>query len=135
MKKWTIGLCFCALLAAAFCTASCEKYALPKLEIDNDTIQAPIAGGTFDVKLTSNVRWMMDGSAIPEWIYIDVKDGRSNYVDTVYNIKVKVRENEEAARQAVILITTMTLSHKLVVEQEGVEVTPEPENPENQDES
>ena len=91
MKKWTIGLCFCALLAAAFCTASCEKYALPKLEIDNDTIQAPIAGGTFDVKLTSNVRW--------------------------------------------ILITTMTLSHKLVVEQEGVEVTPEPENPENQDES
>ena len=134
MKNWIIGLGLTAALVAALCATSCEKYALPKLEIDTDTIWAPISGGVYQVTLTSNVRWMFDAGAIPSWVYMDPTDGRSDYVDTSYKIQVSVDENKaEAAREAVIQCTTLTLSRILVIEQEGPDVPETPEEPETGD--
>lgn len=134
MKNWIIGLGFAAALVAALCATSCEKYALPKLELDNDTICAPISGGVYEVTLTSNVRWMFDAGAIPSWVYMTPTDGRSDYVDASYKIQVSIDENKtEEARVAVIQCTTLTLSRKLVIEQEGPEVPETPDSPETGD--
>ena len=128
MKKWIPGLAFAVVLAACMMAASCEKYALPKLECDTDTICAPVQGGLYNVVLTTNVRWMIDGNSIPKWVYIDVKDGNGNYTDTDYNLSVKVSESEEPEkRTAVINYSTQTLSGKLVIEQEGTGIEPEPD--------
>lgn len=128
MKKWLIGLCFSALVAACLFSTSCEKYALPYLACNIDTIQAPVAGGVYDALITSNVRWAFSSETVPEWIYIDVKDGNGGYVDTEFPLKIKVYENKDAAdRTSVMVFTSATLSRKLVVEQKGTGVEPEPE--------
>lgn len=128
MKKWLIGLCFSALVAACLFSTSCEKYALPYLECNIDTIQAPVAGGVYDALITSNVRWAFSSETVPEWIYIDVKDGNGGYVDTEFPLKIKVYENKDAAdRTSVMVFTSATLSRKFVVEQKGTGVEPEPE--------
>lgn len=128
MKKWLIGLCFSALVAACLFSTSCEKYALPHLECNIDTIQAPVAGGTYDICISSNVKWAFSSETVPDWVYIDVKDGNGGYVDTDYPAKVKVYQNKEAAdRECVMVFTSATLRRKLVVEQKGTGVEPEPE--------
>jgi len=111
-------------------TVSCEKYMLPRLECDTDTIWAPIEGGLYNVTLTSNVRWAFDGTTIEKWIYIDVTNGQSDYEDVDYKLQVKVSANDtESDRECVMEYSSTTLAHKLVVEQAGPEV-PEDEGEE-----
>ena len=128
MKNWIIGLCFSALVTAGLFATSCEKYALPKVECNIATIWAPAAGGTYDAVITSNVRWAFSSETVPTWIYIDVKDGSGDYVETEFPIKIKVSANKDAeARNCVMEFTSMTLIRKLVVEQEGTGIIPDPE--------
>ena len=128
MKKWLAPVFFVCAAAVAFCTVSCEKYALPRLECDTDTIWAPVEGGIYNAVISSNVRWAFTGEQIPEWIYIDVKYGEPKYVDTDYPIQIKVSKSKEAdARESVMEFTSATLIRKLVVEQEGTGIEPEPE--------
>ncbi|MBR5035103.1 MAG: BACON domain-containing protein [Bacteroidales bacterium] len=120
MRKWIIGICFVALVAVCASVTSCEKYALPKLACDTDTIRAPQAGGEYQVTITSNVKWSFSFETIPDWVYIDVQFGQSNYAETDYPINIRVKENEAAEdRTAVMGYTSATLSHKLVIEQQG----------------
>ncbi|MBO4558383.1 MAG: BACON domain-containing protein [Bacteroidales bacterium] len=130
MKKWFLPACLCALLAVCLGTASCEKYALPKLEMSADTLRVPLEGGLFDVTLTSNVRWMFDTGSIPEWIYIDTTYGQSDYEEVDYTLSVKVKENKDGeARKAVMTYSSLTLARTFVVEQAGPEIPAEPETP------
>lgn len=120
MRKALIAILLCA--AAALCGVSCEKYALPRLDLSNDTILAPLEGGEFGVTLTSNVRWMFDDGSIQDWIYLDLKYGTSDYVDVEYPLKVRVNANDtDAERKCDMTVTTSTLSRKLVVIQAGPE--------------
>ncbi len=124
MRKALIAILLCA--AAALCGVSCEKYALPRLDLSNDTILAPLEGGEFGVTLTSNVRWMFDDGSIQDWIYLDLKYGNSDYVDVEYPLKVRVNANDtDAERKCDMTVTTSTLSRKLVVIQAGPETTGE----------
>ena len=128
MRKWITGICFASLVAVCVCVSSCEKYALPKLTCDVDTIRAPQAGGEFRATITSNVKWSFSSETIPSWIYIDVQFGQSDYVDADYPINIRVKKNEDGEdRTAVMQFTSATLSRKLVVEQKGTGVEPEPE--------
>ena len=123
MRKWITGICFVALVAVCACVTSCEKYALPKLVCDTDTIRAPQAGGQYPVTITSNVKWAFSPETIPAWIYIDVQFGQSDYVETDYPITIKVKENVDGAGRTVVMqFTSATLSRKLVVEQKGTGV-------------
>ena len=121
MRKWISGICFVALVAVCASVTSCEKYALPKLTCDVDTIRVPQSGGDFQATITSNVKWSFTFSKIPEWIYIDVQFGQSDYVDTDYPINIKVKKNDEAeGRTAVLEFSSATLIRKLVIEQQGI---------------
>lgn len=123
MRKALIAILFCA--AVALCGVSCEKYALPRLDLSNDTILAPLEGGEFGVTLTSNVRWMFDDGSIQDWIYLDLKYGTSEYVDVDYPLSLRIRANDSGAeRKCDMTVTTSTLSRKLVVIQAGPEETP-----------
>ena len=121
MKKWLISLLVAsAALAVMLSAASCEKYILPRLESNIDTIQAPVAGGVFDITITSNVRWIMDDLKIDDWINVDVKYGESDYEEVEFPIKVTVQPNETGSkRTCVMTYASATLSRNLVVEQEG----------------
>ena len=128
MRKWITGICFVALVAVCACVTSCEKYALPKLVCDTDTIRAPQTGGEYQAIITSNVKWAFTTDKIPEWIYVDVKFGQSDYVETDYPINIKVKENEDGSdRTAVMEYTSATLVRQLVIEQKGTGIIPEPE--------
>ena len=120
MRKWITGIIFAMLVAVCACVTSCEKYALPKLTCDTDTLRVPQAGGEFQVTVTSNVKWSFTFSKIPEWVYIDVQFGQSDYVETDYPLNIKVKKNEEAEdRTAVLEFSSATLNRKLVIEQQG----------------
>ncbi|MBP5504493.1 MAG: BACON domain-containing protein [Bacteroidales bacterium] len=107
-----------AVVVACICLSSCEKYILPRLECDVDTIWAPVSGGLYDVTLSTNVKWMFDSNTIPEWVTIDVKNGESDYQDAIYPLKVEVGPNTAGeAREAVMVYSSATISKKLVVEQ------------------
>ena len=126
MKKWIPGILFSVVVAACMLPASCEKYILPKLECDTDTIWAPVDGGTFQAAITSNVDWSFDAESIYTWIWIDVSFGENDYEETVYPINIKVSKNTDAAdRECVMVFASKTLSRKLVIEQKGNGIDPE----------
>ena len=128
MRKWITRICFLALVAFCACVTSCEKYALPKLVCDTDTLRVPQAGGEYQAIITSNVKWSFSFETIPAWVYIDVQFGQSDYVETDYPLTIRVKENEDAEdRTAVMGYTSATLSRKMVIEQKGTGVAPEPD--------
>ena len=128
MKMRIPGIFTVVALAMCMLAGSCEKYILPRLECDTDTIWAPAEGGYFDAAITSNVNWAFDAETIFTWIWIDVTFGENDYVETVYPIKIKVSKNEdEADRECVMEFYSTTLTRKLVVEQKGTGIEPEPE--------
>ena len=93
-----------------------------------DTIWAPVDGGLFDAVISCNVKWSFASGTIPGWIYVDVTNADPSYADTDYPIKVKVSENNDSAdRECVLEFSSLTLNRKLVVEQKGTGVEPEPE--------
>ena len=121
MKKRLLPIPLCPLLAALSVAVSCEQYALPRLEMDRDTLWAPQHGGIFEVVLSSNVRWSFDDGSIPSWIYLAPKYDSGGYQDKDFPLSVKVMENESAAeRKCAMTVTTTTLSGALVVVQEGL---------------
>lgn len=129
MKKWQVQMVFVCLAVVALCSVSCEKYALPRLECNIDTIWSPVEGGMYDVVVSSNVTWSFNSESIQDWIYIDTKFGEPQYTDTDYPVKVRVSQNEDASdRECVMEITSMTLNRKLVVKQKGTGIEPEPES-------
>lgn len=126
MKKRLTSVCAAfagiALAAGVLCTASCERYILPRLDSDTDTIWAPLSGGVFDVVFTSNVKWMIDVGSIADWITIAPRGGESDYEEMTYLLKVDVAANSAGeARKCNITYTSLTLARTLVVEQEGPE--------------
>ena len=128
MKKWIPGIFLSVAVAACLLAASCEKYILPRLECDTDTIWAPVEGGLFDVVISSNVDWAFDAESIYSWIWMDVSYGENNYEDIDYPIHIKISASEQASdRECVMKFTSTTLSRKLVIEQKGTGIEPEPE--------
>ena len=128
MKNWIPGIFLSVALAACLTAASCEKYILPRLECDTDTIWAPAEGGLFDVTISSNVSWAFDAETIFTWIWIDVSYAENDYVDTDYPIQIKISASEQTSdRECVMKFTSTTLSRILVIEQKGTGIEPEPE--------
>ena len=129
MRKWFISVCRAVAVAfvaaACFGTLSCEKYALPRLECNVDTIWAPIEGGTFDITINSNVEWSFEYSTVYKWISMDVMYGQSDYQDAVYPIKVQIQPNtDDSDRICEMIFSSQTLSRTLVVDQKGPAATP-----------
>ena len=124
MRKWltkvraaSVAVLLATVLLSA---ASCEKYILPRLDCDKDTIWAAVGGGLYDVTLTSNVKWMIDDGRMADWVTIDNLGGESDYKEVTYLLKVNVAENATGAeRKCDISYSSATLSRKLVVVQEG----------------
>jgi hypothetical protein len=134
MKKWIPGIFLSIAVAACLMAASCEKYILPRLECDTDTIWAPVEGGLFNVTISSNVSWAFDAETIFSWIWIDVSYAENEYVDTDYPIQIKVSASEQSSdRECVMKFTSTTLARQLVVYQKGTGIEPEPEPDETPD--
>ena len=133
MKKWIPGILLSVVLAACLLASSCEKYILPHLECDTDTIWAPVEGGLYDAVITSNVDWAFDAETIYSWIWIDVSYGENDYEESEYPIQIRISKSEETSdRECVMVFTSTTLSRKLVIEQKGTGIEPvTPETPDD----
>ena len=81
-----------------------------------------------DVVISSNVNWAFDAESIYSWIWLDVSYGENNYEDIDYPIQIKISASEQSSdRECVMKFTSTTLSRKLVIEQKGTGIEPEPE--------
>ncbi len=119
MNKGVFAALF-LLAAAAFLPVSCEKYIIPRLDCDTDTIFAPVDGGLYDVHLTGNVRWAFDEASIQDWVEVDVTSGESDYETVDQLLQVRVEANDTGAeRTCAMTYSCTTLSRTLVVQQRG----------------
>ena len=108
------------LAAAAFLPVSCEKFIIPRLDCDTDTIFAPVDGGLYDVHITANVRWAFDETGIQDWVDVDVTSGESDYETVEHPLQVRVKANDTGAeRTCAMTYSCTTLSRTLVVQQKG----------------
>ena len=127
MKRFILPVCFTAVIAVClfFCN-SCEKYILPELSLDQDTITVPISGGEYNITFTSNVKWTIDESSAGKWLRFSEITGSSDYQLVKYEITLTVDANETgAARSQSVPITTTSLSKSIFVQQDGPESSEE----------
>ena len=105
-----------ALVAAGICAASlqsCERYVLPELSFEPDTLTFTALGGTLPVELNCNVVWSVSTS---NWLDTDVLHGDGSCI-----INVTALPNTGRSRKATADFKTETIKRSLVVLQEGTE--------------
>lgn len=105
-----------ALAAAGICAASlqsCERYVLPELSFEPDTLTFTALGGTQPVELNCNVVWSVSTS---NWLDTDVLHGDGSCI-----INVTALPNTGRSRKATADFKTETIKRSLVVLQEGSE--------------
>lgn len=105
-----------ALVAAGICAASlqsCERYVLPELSFEPDTLTFTALGGTLPVELNCNVVWSVSTST---WLDTDVLHGDGSCI-----INVTALPNTGRSRKATADFKTETIKRSLVVLQEGTE--------------
>ena len=110
-----------ALVAAGICAASlqsCERYVLPELSFEPDTLTFTALGGTLPVELNCNVVWSVSTSTV--WLDTDILHGEGSSV-----INVTALPNTGRSRKATADFKTETIKRSLVVLQEGSEPDPE----------
>jgi len=125
MKRTILPFCLTAVIALCMilCNA-CEKYVLPEISIDQDTINVPMSGGKYNIKVTTNVQWTIDEFGMGKWIRFSEITGSNDYQMTDYEITMTVDANDTGEpRSQVVPITTASFEKKIFVYQEG----PEPE--------
>lgn len=107
------------LLFAASQFTSCEKYVLPEVSLDPDTLYFDCLGATKSVNLNSNVIWKikLDG-ATKESVQLSPASGDESAV-----IDVTVSENQSNDREFVLIVETETFEKKLTLIQEGKPVS------------
>lgn len=106
-----------ALAAAGICTASlqsCERYVLPELSFEPDTLTFTALGGTQPVELNCNVVWSVSTSTV--WLDTDILHGEGSCV-----VNITALPNEGRARKATADFKTETIKRSLVVLQEGID--------------
>ena len=105
-----------ALVAAGICAASlqsCERYVLPELSFEPDTLTFTALGGTLPVELNCNVVWSVSTS---NWLDTDILHGEGSCI-----INVTALPNTGRSRKATADFKTETIKRSLVVLQEGTE--------------
>ncbi|MBP9987757.1 MAG: BACON domain-containing protein [Bacteroidales bacterium] len=121
MKRTILPICLTAafVLCMFFCN-SCEKYVLPELTLDQDTIIVPVAGGVYPISFTTNVKWDIDDFGMVRWLNFSEITGSSDCQLKKYVIDMTVDPNDTGApRSFEVPITTMSLEKHLFVQQEG----------------
>lgn len=121
MKRTILPICLTAafVLCMFFCN-SCEKYVLPELTLDQDTIAVPAAGGDYTISFTTNVKWDIDDFSMVKWLDFSEFTGSSDYQLKRYEITMTVDPNDTGApRSHVVDISTMSIEKHILVQQEG----------------
>ena len=121
MKHAILPICLIAAVAVSmfFCN-SCEKYVLPELAVDHDTINVPLSGGVYTIAVTSNVKWSIDDSDVGSWVRFSEITGSSDYQLKKHEITMTVSSNDTGApRSCDVPITTMSIEKHVFVQQEG----------------
>jgi hypothetical protein len=103
-----------ALLAAAQFTA-CEKYVLPAISIDPDTLRFTAAADSAQIQLVTNVITSPSTDENVTWI-----SAWPNWFDADSPVTIYVEENaSEKERSGIMYFKSEALQRKLVVIQEG----------------
>jgi len=116
MRKLFIGLI--SILTAALFSAqftSCEKYVLPDVSFDSDTLTFGYQAATKPVTLNSNVIWKIELSFdAQEWIKLSVSG------DTVGRvIDVTVNQNDGVKRKQILTVETEAIKKTLTIIQDA----------------
>ena len=116
MKKPSIIvtiLCCAAFLALTF-LPSCEKYVLPELSADPDTLIFPAAGGTIEVKVSSNVEWSIDIVLTNSWLKCEPFYGKGDAT-----LEVTASPNSGIAKSESHTLKSETITRSIIILQEA----------------
>lgn len=110
-----------AVTALASCTPQ-NKDGRDELSIDKTTIDAPIEGGEYSIKLTSTVDWVINDYTEELQSWIEVTPSSGNGSSTAQNVTVKVLENPGAKRSAKItFFGDIICNQQLEINQNGTD--------------
>ena len=99
--------------------SSCEKYVLPELSFEPDTLLFTAAGGTRTVSLHSNVSWEA-GINRSDATYVDWITFTPTFGDGDCEIEVTLPENTSGPMRSLTFdIKSETISHTFTIIQEG----------------
>ena len=121
MRKSSYIIILTAVLAviSGALLPSCEKYVLPELSFDPDTLYFTTAGGTQTVQLHSNVTWEA-GINRSDATYVDWITFTPTFGDGDCEIEVTLPENTSGPMRSLTFdIKSETISHTFTIIQEG----------------
>lgn len=117
MKKSLLFVILCSILAVSLASlSSCEKYVLPELSANPDTLIFPATGGPLEMNVTSNVSWSID--IIPgydTWLTCSPNSGRG---DCTVTITAPANTGAQISKE--YSIKSETITRKLLIIQEGI---------------
>lgn len=115
-KTFTIFIPICLLFAAIAQFSSCEKYILPAIQLEKDTVLFTPSAQQETLIVQSNVFWKM---VVPsqDWMIISPEVSSGSESDTLH---IAVTDNESGERRtAIVAVRSETLNKRLVIIQEG----------------
>lgn len=102
-----------AVIAAASCVTSCEKYFLPSLELSQETILVNKASQELSLVVNSNVIWSFDIDKQIQWVTVTPAKGESTAT-----VKIHIEANDSGVARSVTLpLKSETLQRDLRIVQ------------------
>lgn len=117
MKRASIILSLlgiCAIMLMQF--ASCEKYVLPEISANKDTLIFSAAGGSLPLELSTNVIWAIETEQRTPWITFDPERGEGSATVTF----TAAATPDSTMRHATITLKTEAIKKELLVIQEAL---------------
>ena len=104
-----LALCASGLLLTQFC--GCERYVLPEITLNPDTLRFTAAGGVLPVAVEANVKWKLtigiEGSG---WLTAGANNG-----DGDLTVGIETTANADDERKCTVTIASETIRKRLTV--------------------
>lgn len=96
VKKSIVILAGLVALVFISGVSSCEKYTLPSVSLEKDTLFVPCAGGLFNLSLNCNVDWRISNPYSASWAGIEPVAGSGDAV-----LSIDVDQNSDKAERTI----------------------------------
>lgn len=91
---------------------SCEKYVLPAVDVEPDSLLFRTSPDSSTVSVSANVVWKADVSTGQEWVTVSPARG-----DGDGSLNIKVAASKDSCRTATVTITSETIRRSIFIKQ------------------